>query len=148
MPNHFHFLIRIRSEKELKTSFPDYINSGTLEKFISKQFSNFFSSYAQAFNKQNSRKGSLFIKNFKRKKINSENYLRKLVHYIHFNPVSAGLCAKPDQWKYSSYTGIIGNKPTLLLREEVLSWFQDSVNFLHVHKTSLKSSEMELDEIF
>ena len=33
----------------------------TLEKLISKQFSNFFSCYTQAFNKQQQRKGSLFI---------------------------------------------------------------------------------------
>src|SRR5665647_1869477 len=47
MPNHFHVLIRIRSEEAIVeniklNTFPKF---ETLEKLLSKQFSNFFSSY-------------------------------------------------------------------------------------------------------
>ena len=70
MPNHFHFLIRIKNKNEiennLEQAFPEI---AVLEKLISKRFSNFFSSYSQAFNKQQGRMGSLFMKNFKRKKV-------------------------------------------------------------------------------
>lgn len=50
LPNHFHFLLRIRTGEELETleAFPKF---ETLEKLLSKQFSNFFSAYTQAFNK-------------------------------------------------------------------------------------------------
>src|SRR5690554_3256688 len=70
MPNHFHFLIKIKNEQLLK-ALPKF---GTLAELqyglvISKQFSNFFSSYTQAFNKMHSRKGTLFMKPFKRIKV-------------------------------------------------------------------------------
>ncbi|MBC7747318.1 MAG: transposase, partial [Methylotenera sp.] len=60
MPNHFHLLVRIKEEVTLKQDFPKF---GTLENLtieerelklsylLSKQFSNFFSSYSQSFNK-------------------------------------------------------------------------------------------------
>jgi REP element-mobilizing transposase RayT len=66
MPNHFHFLIQIKNEEELKNSLqvrsPAFPKFQTLEKLTSKQFANLFSSYTQAFNKQQGRRGSLFIK--------------------------------------------------------------------------------------
>ena len=108
MPNHFHFLIQIKSQQELtlffnqKTSlnYNDSNNADglkafpkfkTLEKLISKQFSNFFSCYTQALNKQQNRKGSLFMKNFKRKKVRDTPYLLQLIKYIHYNPIEAKL---------------------------------------------------------
>lgn len=133
MPNHFHFLIQIKSEKQLK-AHSDFSKFSTLENLISKQFSNFFSSYAQAYNKQHGRKGSLFIKKFKRKKITDEKYLHKIVHYIHYNPVEAKLCSSPNQWKFSSYKTIISDKPTLIKRKDVINWFEDLENFIYCHK--------------
>jgi putative transposase len=116
MPNHFHFLIRIRSQKELEEFYKakanlqvnadlqgfknladlaDLQGFKNLEGLITKQFSNFFNAYAKAFNKQHKRKGSLFMHTFKRKRVTEKTYLLKLVHYIHYNPVESGLCVKP-----------------------------------------------------
>jgi putative transposase len=120
MPNHFHFLVSIKEAK----------NPGEVE----KKFSNFFSSYTQSFNKVNQRKGSLFIKTFKRKQITDKNYLIKLVHYIHYNPVNAGLVSHPIEWNYSSYKSIISTAPSNLNRQEVLNWFEDLDNFLFMHQ--------------
>ena len=80
MPNHFHFLVKIKPP----LTFQKY---KTFEKFASKQFSNLFSSYTQAYNKQNNRKGSLFIPRFNRNLITSEDYLKNVVIYIHLNPI-------------------------------------------------------------
>lgn len=146
MPNHFHFLIRIKSELELvaffESAFPKFKTLeehssskklSSLEKYLSKQFSNLFSSYTQAFNKQQNRKGSLFIKNFKRKPINDNSYLLKLVHYIHFNPVKAKLCKNPQDYKHSSYSLIYQNKDTPVNKKELIEWFNDIENFIYVH---------------
>ena len=131
MPNHFHFLLRIKGEIEIPAStFPKF---QTLEKLISKQFSNLFSSYTQAFNKQQSRKGSLFMKNFKRKRITDEKYLRKMVHYIHYNPIEANLCDKPNGWKFSSYNDLLDSRPSFTLKNEVIDWFEDKENFIFCH---------------
>lgn len=132
MPNHFHFLLRIRKEEELKTleAFPKF---GTLEKLLSKQFSNFFSAYTQAFNKHHGRMGSLFMKNFNRKAVKDKAYFKKLVHYIHYNPVEAGCCENPKSWKHSSYPLLITNQATFLKRSELIDWFGDLDNFVRYH---------------
>ncbi|HET6228177.1 MAG TPA: transposase, partial [Bacteroidia bacterium] len=63
--------------------------------------------YTKAFNKQNERKGSLFMHPFRRKQLKNNEYFRNLIHYIHLNPVSALLCKTPEAWHYSSFNAII-----------------------------------------
>jgi REP element-mobilizing transposase RayT len=129
MPNHFHFLVRIKSADQLMHSFvtkspeTNYKLANTqidFSKLISQQYSNFLNAYAKAFNKQYNRKGSLFLDNVKRKLIKDESYFTKLVHYIHYNPVHHGFVDKINDWKYSSYHSLISAKPTALKRREVL----------------------------
>src|SRR6187402_549563 len=59
MPNHFHFLIRIKEEKVfsslLKKKNKDSTKENAIHLYISKQFSNLFNGYSQAINKQESR---------------------------------------------------------------------------------------------
>lgn len=135
MPNHFHFLIQIKSEAELKIAFvkKDLQGFGNLEGLIAQQFSNFFNSYVKAFNKQNNRKGSLLMHPYKRKRVTDTKYLLKLVHYIHYNPVEAKLFETPTQWPFSSYTSLISKTDTKLKRNEVINWFDDIDNFIYVH---------------
>jgi REP element-mobilizing transposase RayT len=141
MPNHFHFLVKIKEQKETWNFFNKDKN---LQGLISNQFSKFFNSYVKAFNKQQSRKGSLFMKNFKRKRITDEKYLKKLVHYIHYNPVEAGLCQKPNEWKFSSYNTLLGNENhTMLMKNEVLEWFEDKENFIYCHFYPPKETGIE-----
>ena len=142
MPNHFHFLLRIKDKKTIQLS-KKHNNPEVTSAFLSKQFSNLFSSYTQAYNKQQGRKGSLFMRAFKRKEINDENYLRKLVHYIHLNPVEAGFCLKPNEWKFSSFNALISDKPTKLIINEVINYFDDLENFLFIHSQSSNLSEIE-----
>jgi len=68
LPNHFHFLIKVKSEGSIK-NLPGFQNleGFNCSKLISKAFSNLFNSYAKAVNKQQKRKGSLFQKNFRKK---------------------------------------------------------------------------------
>ncbi|TXD70182.1 transposase [Aequorivita lipolytica] len=142
MPNHFHFLVKVKSHKEL-LKIENYKNSKKQNLYVSKQFSNLFSSYTQAFNKQESRKGNLFMRPFKRKEVLDEIYFRKLMHYIHTNPVEAGLCNFPNQWQHSSYNSLISKKPTLLMRKEVLNYFDSVENFVFVHSQTPRISGIE-----
>ena len=160
MPNHFHFLIQIKSENELlaflkaeqnkdlqgkRKDLTGFENLSGLfvEKLISSQFSSFFNSYAKAFNKQHGRTGSLFMRPYKRKRVNESTYFSKLVHYIHYNPLEADLCQKIDQWKYSSYNQIISNEATFLNREELINWFNDLDNFKFIHQYPPKETGIE-----
>lgn len=146
MPNHFHVLVNIKKEDEIvcvlkgKSAMEKYNSleltwekENFISRFISKQFSNLFSSYTQAFNKMHDRKGSLFIKNFKRKKIEDESYFTRLINYIHLNPVTHGFVSKPEDWKYSSYNTILSDKSTLIKREAVIKMFDDVENFKYCH---------------
>jgi len=77
--------------------------------------------------------GSLFKNRFNREPIEDENYLKKVIIYIHNNPVEAGFVKKQSEWKYSSYNSIISNKTTLLKRREVIELFEDLENFIFCH---------------
>ncbi|MGY5846130.1 transposase [Salegentibacter sp. HM20] len=143
MPNHFHFLIRVKEEKVLKEFFKDKIGEvdssidltgfQNLSGLVSRQFSNFFNAYSKAFNKQQDRNGNLFSRPYKRKLISDETYLRKVIHYIHYNPVMAGIVDRPENWEYCSYKSIISRKKTKLQRQEVISYFDDLENFKFCH---------------
>lgn len=87
--------------------------------------------------------GSLFMKNFKRKPVTDELYLKKLVHYIHNNPVEAGLSGKPEDWKHSSYRLIVSCDTTFLRASEVLNWFGAKEDFVAFHKLSPQLTEIE-----
>ncbi len=158
MPNHFHFLVKIKSPElvfkflkennklpesamnqenfELLMGVDSEINLYSLH--ISKQFSNFFNGYAQAINKQEARKGSLFIRAFKRKLIESTEHLKELILYIHSNPVHHSFAQNILDWKYVSYHSMISNSSTQLKREEVLELFDgvDNLKFCHEQKSS------------
>ena len=142
MPNHFHFLVKIKSELELFKGLEPLESSSSgskpLEsssKLISNQFSKLFNSYAQAFNKQQKRKGSLFMSNFKRKLIDDDKYLKKVVHYIHHNPMKHGYAKSIEQWEFSSYKKIINNEHLeLISKQELLSYFESLENFICCHQ--------------
>ena len=128
MPNHIHFLIRLYDEPAVTRNlgytedFP-FGKFKTFQKVVSKQFSNLFSSYTQAFNKRYSRRGSLFIPNFKRKEITTDSYLTTIVQYIHRNPVHHGFCEDLMNWPHSSVHVYSSGTPIKIQRPELLNWF-------------------------
>jgi len=132
MKNHFHLLVKIKSEADFLSTFPKFKTLERLEdqsKFISKQFSNFFSSYSQAFNKVYQRRGSLFIKNFKRKEINNHQYLQQVILYIHLNPVKHGFVRRGNDWAHSSFTSFYQEQATLAYH-----LFGDENSYLSAHQ--------------
>jgi len=116
MDNLFHFIIRITNEKE-----------------ITQALSNLFNAYAKAFNKQNNRTGSLFEKHFKRIQIENETYLLNLIQYVHLNP-KHHLDLDYKNFQFSSYQSIISDKPTRLLRDEVIQLFDSLENYIYCHE--------------
>ncbi len=143
MPNHFHFQVQVKNVESLMElarvaeTFPKF---KTLEKldpeqypqFVSKQFSNFFSSYTQSFNKKYNRKGSLFIKNFRRKTIESIEQWQENLHYIHLNPTKHGFCDQLKDWKWNSWHAYNNlGAPSLINRSAALEYFDNIENLLY-----------------
>ncbi|HND87529.1 MAG TPA: transposase [Saprospiraceae bacterium] len=136
MPNHIHLMIRIKSVAEL----PENCGSNK----ISKHFGNLFSAYAQAFNKQQRRRGSLFIPNFKRSMVTTEAYFARLVHYIHRNPVKDGFVSHPAEWPHSSFMSLLSDKPSRLLRKEVMEFFGGREGFLAAHNLDVDDKFLKI----
>ncbi len=106
----------------------------------STQFSHLFNSYAQVFNQKYHRRGALFERPFKRKRIHHPAYFKSVVLYIHNTPVHHGFCEHPLEYPWSSYLTCISIKPTRLKRDAVIGWFDNEANFKHRHndKVDLK----------
>lgn len=101
LSNHFHLLVRIKPEKEIREAFP--LKSQTeVSKIISQQFSNTFNSYTQAINKHFGRTGKLFELPFRRKLITSHEQLVNTIQYIHNNPLKHGITKNIEDYRYSS----------------------------------------------
>ncbi|MBR9832440.1 transposase [Acidiluteibacter ferrifornacis] len=147
IPNHFHFVLQIKSDQELSFFFAEKIERAKLKfnnvpkqlvsKLISLQFSHYFNSYTQAINKRYSRNGSLFSQNFKRKEIATNRYLTQVIIYVHLNPESHGVVGDFQEYSHSSYHTIQSNKKTLIRTNEVVELFGDKANFIEVHNQRL-----------
>jgi putative transposase len=144
MSNHFHLLVRIKDENEIMEKakkikeLNGFLNRHKKDKnlsglIISEILRRLFMSYAKAINKQEKRTGSLFRKNFKRKKITDLKYLKQVVIYIHRNPQSHNIFFNFRNYPWSSYSKILEDKITSLKKEEVIDWFGDRENYIANH---------------
>ncbi|MDX5437746.1 MAG: transposase [Pontibacter sp.] len=121
LPNHIHFLIKIKPEEYFTVHVPD--SNDLININLQRQFSHLFNAYTKAINKRYNRTGSLFQERFRRKEVISEVYFTRLVYYIHFNPQHHSLIEDFSDWPYSSYHSLLSKGRTLLQRENVLKWF-------------------------
>ncbi len=157
MPNHFHLLARIKDnvaykytlsdlEKEGEAWFDDHkwetidLSACAVPDSVSLKdsvkipkpnlhFSHLFNAYSKYYNKHYTRHGDLFERRFKRKHIDNEWYLKRVLLYIHNNPVHHGFCSHVLEYPWSSYLTCLSVKPTKLKRESVMGWFDNEANF-------------------
>ena len=157
LPNHFHLVIRIRKreviEKLIRRKFnfskvsldfgkvglinEEKIDDKSIELFLSKQFANLFSSYTQSFNKVYKRRGSLFIKNFKREAILDKEYFLNAIVYVHRNPIHHGFCTQFSDWCYTSYSEIKEQKSDIIELTKLFKVFDGHLNYLNFHTQQL-----------
>ncbi len=132
LPNHFHFFVKVKPEKEIRDLVEDLANL-PVHQIISEQFRLFFLGYAKAISKQQKRTGSLFQKPFRRKKVTDDRYMTAVIYYIHNNPVHHGFRKRLTDYPLSSYPALCGNDPCWLKRDEVISHFGGLSNFIEYH---------------
>ena len=113
------------------------VSDSDIEKYLSKQFANLFSSYTQSFNKVYGRMGSLFIKNFKREPITDRTRFLNTVVYTHRNPIHHGFCKNYDDWSYSSYNEILQGTTNGIETTRLLKMTGGLNGFLQIHQRSL-----------
>ncbi len=116
---------------------PDSVNDLSAFKIPDPKshISHLFNAYTKYFNINHQRHGTLFERSFKRKLIDSDEYLRQAVIYIHCNPVHHSFVSHPIEYSWSSYETWLSEKKSKLKRKEVLRLFDDIENFTHCHQT-------------
>ena len=103
MPNHFHFLIYTTKESVQE------VQVGNLKATaLSNGFRTLLSSYTLAINKQEGQSGSLLRQRTKTKLIEGDS--STCFHYIHQNPLRAGLVGKMEDWEFSSFADYAGKR--------------------------------------
>ena len=90
MANHAHILMRVGEEP------------------LSTVFRRIASKYVYWYNAKYERIGHLFQERFKSEPVEDDAYLLAALRYIHRNPVKAGICAKADDYEFSSYRDYFG----------------------------------------
>ncbi len=81
--------------------------------------------YARACNGRKGRLGHLTQRRYNYRLIEEQDYFQVVARYIAFNPVKAGLVAKPEDWLFSSYRATLGlsKPPRFLDIEGLLDFF-------------------------
>jgi REP element-mobilizing transposase RayT len=97
MTNHYHLLVR------------------TLGRNLSRGMRDLNGIYAQAFNRRYGRDGHLFQGRYRAVLVESDEHLLSAVAYIVRNPVRAGMCSSPAEWRWSSHAGALGVRPPGML---------------------------------
>jgi REP element-mobilizing transposase RayT len=105
MRNHFHLVV--------ETPLPNF----------GRGMQRLLSTYAAYYNRRYDRPGHVFNRPFKSERIKDEHQLAVAVEYVALNPVRAGLCTEPGDWRWSSHgtqtdvhraavLGAVGFEPT------------------------------------
>jgi putative transposase len=107
MPNHYHAVIE--TPEENLSAGMQYLNSR----------------YAEWFNRRFDLDGHLFQGRFYSVLVEGDYHLLELSRYLPLNPVRAGLCSRPADWRWSSYRAVAGlaSAPAFLDVERVLGMF-------------------------
>lgn len=123
------------------------INDGS---FVRQQFSQgikqLLSSYTKGINKQEKRVGSLFQQKTKAICVtNNKHHDTTAFHYIHQNPMKAGLVKRMEDWEFSSFKDYLG-----LRRESLciidLAKERLSINFDNLYEESSKVINFEFED--
>lgn len=93
MNNHAHLLLKFNKINEL-SSYMHWINT----------------QYAKLYNSIHECVGYVFRDRFKSEGIYGEIHLNNCIAYIFNNPVKAGICRLPEDYKYSNISDFIGYK--------------------------------------
>lgn len=71
--------------------------------------------YAQSFNRRHARVGHLLQGRYSARLVQADEHLLASARYIVRNPVRAGLCQHPREWRWSSHRATLGLEPPWFL---------------------------------
>ena len=101
--------------------------------------------YVRWYNTKYERVGHLFQDRYRSEPVDGERHVLKVVRYIHMNPVKAGICSKPEDYKYSSFRRYFSGNP--LVDSGRISFLMDEKEFADFHNESNEDEFMDIDTI-
>jgi hypothetical protein len=104
MPNHFHFLIKVKPDSDIMQ--------------LKKNIGTLLSSYTKAINKSLSRVGSLFQQHNKTKELIDDKTILNVINYIHQNPLRKALVKNLEDWEFSSFRDYVNLRSGALLNKD------------------------------
>lgn len=93
MSTHLHLVVRTR------------------EATLGKGMRTLLGGYARRFNERHEFEGQLWSERYHATSVNTEAHLVQSGVYVVLNPVRAGMCPRPEDWRWSSYRGTLGLDP-------------------------------------
>lgn len=139
MPNHFHWLLQVKSSDDSESS-DDCATK------LRNGVGVLLRSYTRAVQKQENFTGSLFQQKTKAVCVEGERQLLTCSNYIHQNPMKAGLVAKMEEWKYSSFSDYCNFRAGTLINKELLFdriGIDPTTSFYNLSYTTLRNFELE-----
>ena len=81
---------------------------------------------------------AVWMREFSAVDIWSHKFIRQKLHYIHMNPVRAGLCDHPAKWRWSSYRAYLPHEPGTVPIEvdKKWRWTEEELNLARGGRTS------------
>jgi len=109
MGNHYHLVVR----------------TGEID--LWRSMARLQGSYSRDFNRRHRFLGRFWQSRYRARVIDSDEYFRQVIAYVHLNPVAAGLVEDPSEYVYSGHREIIGDcEPHLIDRPAALRGFGNS----------------------
>jgi len=133
MPNHYHFVVKFHSTKNLPLKFRELADIEMVSKKLNKAISNMNNAYTKAFNKKYERKGNLFRRGFNYREIRLSKDFKNIIIYAHKNPVHHGFTDDYYEWKYSSIHSYLGDRKSHVKTSTLLIHFDHTEMFKEAH---------------
>ncbi len=128
MRNHYHIVIKIKEKEELPEKYQIH---------PWQVFSNLMNSYVKLVNLTTNRSGSLFEKNYERKRITTEAYFKELIIYVHLNPAKHKQFNNYSEYPYSSAVHYCMDNSFWVKTGYVFDLFGGRENFWYMHEERL-----------
>jgi len=109
MDNHYHLIIQTG------------INPSSSS--ISRIMHKLNLTYARYYNKRYSQVGTIFGGRYTGKLVCDDQHLFRLIRYLAYNPVQAGMVKYPAEYRWSAHPAIRNNLPTPIDTGKILSYF-------------------------
>lgn len=133
MNNHYHLLLE------------------TTEGNLSRAMHCLNTSYSNWFKSKHQIVGSVFQGRYRSILVEKEAYLIKLSTYIHLNPVRAGIVAKPEEYRWSSFNSYVKNDKSIhwIFPDDILDRFSGDREAYRVlvYKCMIKGNEIRKKDI-